>query len=1432
MEERGSSTFRGAREQEGDGMVDIDYFQGSAPPPRPARISESPPRRPAFSSSADSGVTSSAEAQSSRRGGGSRGRGDRAAATTMEEEHLFDKGLKRLAVRTGGHHLAAPMTSDLVLADPCSPSASSLRRLLQQLVRVRATISPSSGRLVSFAWLNSINSLAADAEDGLQDLHYEMILDMLGVRRNHSHKKVLASNVSGHSSKTTSTSFFQSASPVRLTLLSITDKLEGLEHGRPEWSAAAPRNLSKFLSVNRLVARCVLLCRCILGITNVAGAEDIEETEKVSVFASDDLACADKVTWMDSQKIPTNVTEPIYVLPAFLRSLLYLDLSSCSSLAQIPSSLGNLHNLSALNLACCFSLHTLPVSLGRLQNLQILVLSKCQKLQNLPMSLCELFKLRLLDLSGCHRLETLPYSFVMLRHLEILNLSDCKRLKELPQPFGILQKLKYLNLLGCHGLDLDVEYKLANLMCSTLSRRTNIQGFPNTFRGLANYLDMSRWWKKNWVHHQCNPKAASLHSYRCDERRIIDRLLSEGSDEIDVTIDHVVTSICIVGESGMGKTELIHRIYNSQSILDYFDLRIWFSMCDKKSLLEKIVELTTGSYCSESPESVLSEIVVEEITGKRFLLVLDDCEIKSQHFWNDLRKQFNVCAKGSAFITATKCMEVTNMVGAMQTYYLSSLSKEECFMIYMGHVLGGLDINSYPELETVGWEVVEKCGGNPMCIKALSGLLCHSEIGLSEIRLLIDGTLPALRLCYDLLPAHLQKCFKFCALFPKDYIFIKHHLVQLWIAQGFVFPEEGSQPEDTGLHYFDELFCRSFFQHPPCHKDHEDKFVMHELFHGLVNSVSKKECFRCEHPFCSLPENISHLSLVLSDFKMVALTKEVRNLQSLLVVRKKFPAVKVLDLNDICRKFGFLRSLNLSFTDIIEFPSSIGNMKYLNFLAVNNTNIKGLPFGIGQVGTLQTLELKNCSHLIGLPESIKNLTNLRHLDVRKGKGDGKVAMPPGIGQLTDLQTLAVFNTGNDLLHCSIRDLKNLSRLRGHVCITGLENIKTADDSRDANIMGKQFIKALTLEWCYDSEGMEDDLRTKIANDILQSFQPNNNIEELVIQNYAGSLFPAWIQDFSLCNLISLTLGNCHFCTELPYFGDIPSLRYLFIHGMSVVESFGQGNSLVTDGKQSPSFPSLEVLTIWEMYDLQFWVGTSNGDFPQLCRLSISRCPKLINLPPLISLVNLSVHYGVQVPSFSELQSIKSLKIEGFHKIKSISFPQHMANLKKLEISDCKELSSIFAYSLSVSYLKVVRCLKLDLVDSLLEDHQGQRAISLRNSTIRGSMMLKTMTYIDVQNDGWNWKLCGERDILGSKFQRSYYRCIDRNSKGCSATKISQPIDNNPNTLSVMYISTHNHEYPVELRLGLHTQVGGTRKRKESDVSSDTSVLKRKPNNLW
>ncbi|GLT90784.1 hypothetical protein SLE2022_087020 [Rubroshorea leprosula] len=59
------------------------------------------------------------------------------------------------------------------------------------------------------------------------------------------------------------------------------------------------------------------------------------------------------------------------------------------------------------------------------------------------------------------------------------------------------------------------------------------------------------------------------------------------------------------------------------------------------------------------------------------------------------------------------------------------------------------------------------------------------------------------------------------------------------------------------------------------------------------------------------------------------------------------------------------------------------------------------------------------------------------------------------------------------------------------------------------------------------------------------------------------------------------------------------------------------------------------------------------------------------------------------------------------------------------------------------------------------------------------------------DDGYSWRKYGQKDILGAKYPRSYYRCTFRNSKNCWATKQVQRSDEDPTIFDVTYRGTHN-----------------------------------------
>ncbi|KAL1542050.1 DNA binding domain [Salvia divinorum] len=57
-------------------------------------------------------------------------------------------------------------------------------------------------------------------------------------------------------------------------------------------------------------------------------------------------------------------------------------------------------------------------------------------------------------------------------------------------------------------------------------------------------------------------------------------------------------------------------------------------------------------------------------------------------------------------------------------------------------------------------------------------------------------------------------------------------------------------------------------------------------------------------------------------------------------------------------------------------------------------------------------------------------------------------------------------------------------------------------------------------------------------------------------------------------------------------------------------------------------------------------------------------------------------------------------------------------------------------------------------------------------------------------DGYTWRKYGQKEILGSKYPRSYYRCTHQKLYNCPAKKQVQRLDDDPFTFELTYRGTH------------------------------------------
>ncbi|KAL9310784.1 putative TIR domain, P-loop containing nucleoside triphosphate hydrolase [Arabidopsis thaliana] len=156
-----------------------------------------------------------------------------------------------------------------------------------------------------------------------------------------------------------------------------------------------------------------------------------------------------------------------------LANLKWMYLNHSKILKELPD-LSTATNLQELFLVKCSSLVELPSSIGKATNLQKLYLNMCTSLVELPSSIGNLHKLQKLTLNGCSKLEVLPAN-INLESLDELDLTDCLVLKRFPE---ISTNIKVLKLLRTTIKEVPSSIKSwPRLRDLELSYNQNLKGF-------------------------------------------------------------------------------------------------------------------------------------------------------------------------------------------------------------------------------------------------------------------------------------------------------------------------------------------------------------------------------------------------------------------------------------------------------------------------------------------------------------------------------------------------------------------------------------------------------------------------------------------------------------------------------------------------------------------------------------------------------------------------------------------------------------------------------------------------------------------------------------------------------------------------------------------------------------------------------------------
>ncbi|KAK3206245.1 hypothetical protein Dsin_020291 [Dipteronia sinensis] len=724
-----------------------------------------------------------------------------------------------------------------------------------------------------------------------------------------------------------------------------------------------------------------------------------------------------------------------------------------------------------------------------------------------------------------------------------------------------------------------------------------------------------------------------------DKEAIIELLLKTGSSNGGVSI------IPIIGMGGVGKTALAQFVYNDDRVQGHFDLKTWVCVSqdfDVKRVTKTIllsIAAGTAVVTGDDDLNMLQVKLKQELSMKKFLLVLDDLWNENYDEWTSLRCPFDVGSPGSKIIVTTRNRSVSSIVGTLPTYSLKVLSDDASLCVFSQHSLGTNDFTAHLHLKEIGEKIVKRCYGLPLAAKTLGGLLRgkfnHSDwedvlnCKIWDIPEKRSGIIPSLRLSYYYLPSHLKRCFAYLSLLPKDFKFSKEKIILLWMAEGFLQHENSNkQMEDFGTEYFEDLHSRSFIQQSG--RD-MSLFEMHDLINDLAQWAAGEICFNMENmqevdKQRKATKKSRHFSYIRDKYDGITkfeVVYDVNNLQNFYYdgglhdgfkTFNAFDEVKHLrtflpldspestgddsyltaDVLGILPKLCRLRVLSLHECSILELPDATGDLRHLRYLDLSFTKIVYLPDSISNLYNLQTLNVDDCWCLKKLCSDMGNLVNLRHLKINGTKSLEE--MPLRMDKLNCLRTLSNFVVGKSI-GSGLGKLKSLTHLQGSLEFSKLENVTDAKDAREADLNSKGSITQLLLEWT----GITDDSRKiKIQMDVLDMLRPHQNLKKLTILGYGGTRFPNWIGNFSFSSLVDLSFYNCNNCTLLPSVGQLPLLRKLGISRMTRIKSVGQ--EFYGDGFSMP-FPSLETLCFADLQEWEVWIplGSSQniGGFPLL-----------------------------------------------------------------------------------------------------------------------------------------------------------------------------------------------------------------------------------------
>ncbi|TKY49772.1 Disease resistance protein RPM1 [Spatholobus suberectus] len=204
--------------------------------------------------------------------------------------------------------------------------------------------------------------------------------------------------------------------------------------------------------------------------------------------------------------------------------------------------------------------------------------------------------------------------------------------------------------------------------------------------------------------------------------------------------------ISVVGMGGLGKTTLAKHVFDNQQVKRHFHCRSFITVSQSYTVRELLIDMIQ-KFCMDANEPFpkglhemddndLVKEVRQYLQSKRYLVLFDD--VWKENFCDDIEHALPNNDKGGRIIITTRMMPVGEYFMKsfpVHVHKLQHLPPNKAWELFCKKAFRFEPGEQCPnELEDMSKEIVQKCGGLPLAIVAIGGLLSTKAKTMFEWR--------------------------------------------------------------------------------------------------------------------------------------------------------------------------------------------------------------------------------------------------------------------------------------------------------------------------------------------------------------------------------------------------------------------------------------------------------------------------------------------------------------------------------------------------------------------------------------------------------------------------------------------------------------------------------------------------------------------------